>query len=118
MARRELLFGVTKKDFDIQYFSGKGAGGQHRNKHQNCVRLIHKETGAKTTGQSSKSRIANKREAFNNMIKNVTFKMWMSTKTLEALGKETIEEKVEKQMLSKNIIVESYDVENNKWVEV
>ena len=26
---KELLFSVTKKDFDITYFSGKGAGGQH-----------------------------------------------------------------------------------------
>jgi protein subunit release factor A len=44
--KKELLFSVTKKDFNVDYFSGKGAGGQYRNKHQNCVRLKHIESGA------------------------------------------------------------------------
>lgn len=35
----------TRKDFDIDWFSGTGAGGQHRNKHQNCIRITHRETG-------------------------------------------------------------------------
>ena len=34
--QKELLFSVTKKDFSITWFSGTGAGGQYRNKHQNC----------------------------------------------------------------------------------
>ena len=53
---KEILFSVTKKDFEITYFSGKGAGGQHRNKHQNCVRLKHKDTGIITTGQDQRSK--------------------------------------------------------------
>lgn len=32
-------------DFRVEWFSGSGAGGQHRNKHQNSVRLIHDATG-------------------------------------------------------------------------
>lgn len=40
----------TKDDFDIDWFSGSGAGGQHRNKHQNCVRLKDKETGITCVG--------------------------------------------------------------------
>ena len=36
---KELLFHAERKDFRIDYFSGTGAGGQYRNKHQNCVRL-------------------------------------------------------------------------------
>lgn len=71
---KELIFSVTKKDFDIQYFSGTGAGGQHRNKHQNCVRMVHSESGVSATGQSSRSRQANEREAFKGIIESKTFK--------------------------------------------
>lgn len=31
--------------YRIEWFSGSGAGGQHRNKHQNSCRLIHEPTG-------------------------------------------------------------------------
>lgn len=31
--------------FRLEWFSGQGAGGQHRNKHQNSARLIHLPTG-------------------------------------------------------------------------
>jgi len=32
-------------DFRIEWFSGTGNGGQHRNRHKNSCRLIHKSTG-------------------------------------------------------------------------
>ena len=54
----------TAKDFEVQWFSGTGKGGQHRNKHQNCCRIIHKETGLKATGQRSRERGANQDAAF------------------------------------------------------
>jgi peptide chain release factor 1 len=60
---RELIYQVTRKDFRIDYFSGTGAGGQYRNKHQNCVRLTHNETGIVTTGQEQRSREQNLRDA-------------------------------------------------------
>ena len=41
---KKLLFSITKKDFKIDYFSGTGAGGQHRNRHKNCIRLTHIES--------------------------------------------------------------------------
>lgn len=33
------------KHFRVEWFSGQGAGGQHRNKHQNSARLVHLPTG-------------------------------------------------------------------------
>lgn len=60
---------LTKKDFRLDWFSGTGAGGQYRNKHQNCCRLVHIETGIITTGQSHRERPANQKEAFEKMVK-------------------------------------------------
>lgn len=55
---------LTKRDFELQWFSGQGAGGQHRNKHQNCCRIRHKESGMQATGTASRSRQANLDNAF------------------------------------------------------
>lgn len=58
---------LTKKDFRIEWFSGKGAGGQYRNKHQNCCRIIHIASGLMATGQSNRDRPSNQREAFKKL---------------------------------------------------
>lgn len=39
------------RDFSVQWYSGTGAGGQHRNKHQNSCRITHNETGVVATAQ-------------------------------------------------------------------
>lgn len=54
---------INMDDFAIDWFSGTGKGGQHRNKHQNCCRAVHVPTGIKATGQRSRSREDNKRDA-------------------------------------------------------
>lgn len=60
---------LTKKDFKLEWFSGSGAGGQHRNKHQNCCRITHIETGLTCQGTESRSRVTNQRVAFENLAK-------------------------------------------------
>lgn len=57
----------TKKDFKIEWYSGSGAGGQHRNKHQNCCRIIHIESGLKAQGTEARDRVTNQRNAFNRL---------------------------------------------------
>jgi len=111
---KELLFSLTKKDFDLHWFSGTGAGGQGRNKLQNSLRLTHRASGASATGQSNKSRIANQKEAFKGILNHPKFKMWYSQKVMESLSKETIEEKVEKMMESKNLRIEGKD-DKGRW---
>jgi protein subunit release factor A len=64
---RECIFHADRKDFRIDFFSGTGAGGQYRNKHQNCVRITHIETSTVTTGQEQRSREQNLRDAFKKM---------------------------------------------------
>ncbi len=62
---------LTKKDFNLEWFSGQGAGGQHRNKHQNCCRITHIESGLKVQGTECRERIANQRTAFTKLSKMV-----------------------------------------------
>lgn len=57
----------TRKDFNLEWFSGTGSGGQHRNKHQNCCRITHKDSGLTATGQNSRSRVDNQRDAFRRL---------------------------------------------------
>ena len=99
---------------NIQYFSGTGAGGQHRNKHQNCVRMSHLESGATATGQSNKSRIANVREAFSGLTKHVKFKVWINREIQAIVSGKNIDEIVAELMKPENIKCEIK--EGSRWV--
>jgi peptide chain release factor 1 len=57
----------AEKDFSYRWFSGTGKGGQHRNKHQNCLELTHIPTGLSQIA-NGRSREANEREAMAKMI--------------------------------------------------
>jgi len=57
----------TRRDFEVQWFSGTGPGGQHRNKHQNCCRIIHRESGLRASSTRHRERQANLRAAFHRL---------------------------------------------------
>ena len=111
---KELLFSVTKKDLKIEFFSGKGAGGQKRNKCQNCVRMTHTASGSTATGQSNKERQSNLREAFSGLTASAKFKLWMSIKIAEIQEGKTIKQKVEDMMQPPNLKIE-YQNEQGQW---
>ena len=116
--KRELLFSVTKKDFDITYFSGTGAGGQHRNKHQNCIRILHRDSGAMVTGQSQRSRIANQKEALNNLIKHPKYRIWWNRKVSEVISGKKVEEIVDEEMSPDNLLIEKKTKEGwEQWTD-
>jgi len=68
---KELVMSFTKKDFKLEWFSGQGAGGQHRNKHQNCCRITHIESGLMAVGQESRERTTNQKVAFNRLAQKL-----------------------------------------------
>ena len=43
---------IPERDLRIEWYSGTGAGGQHRNKHQNSCRITHLPTGIVATAQT------------------------------------------------------------------
>ena len=42
---------IPQSDLKIEWYSGTGAGGQHRNKHQNSCRITHIPSGLVATAQ-------------------------------------------------------------------
>jgi len=121
---RELLFSVTKKDLNISFFSGTGKGGQNRNKHQNCVRMEHKDSGVMVTAQRERSRDQNLKEAFSTLVEHPKFKAWhkvkcaelMMTKEEKEREKKRLETLVDESMKPENICIEVMD-ENGNWTE-
>ena len=57
----------TRDEFRLEWFSGTGRGGQHRNKHQNCCRITHLPTGLRAQSTRHKERVANQRDAFRRL---------------------------------------------------
>lgn len=53
----------TEPEYDLEWFSGTGPGGQHRNKHANCCRIHHRPTGLSAQSTRHRSRHANFRDA-------------------------------------------------------
>lgn len=68
MARERIEeYCYTRKDFDLNWYSGSGAGGQHRNKHQNCLRLKHIPSGITVQAADGRDRPTNMRKAFERL---------------------------------------------------
>ena len=50
-AQQRTTASIDDNDCKIEWYSGTGAGGQHRNKHQNSCRITHLPTGIVVTSQ-------------------------------------------------------------------
>lgn len=113
---KELLFSVTKKDLKIEYFSGTGGGGQHRNKHQNCIRIHHSGSKSVVTGQSHKDRLSNIKEALRNLVNCCEFETWHRLKVQETLTGKKLEDQIEEMIRPENLKIEYRD-ESGNWIE-
>lgn len=115
MAERELLFSVTRKDFDIQAFRGSGNGGQNRNVRDTAVRIRHRASGTVTEAQEHRTFDQNRRAAFLRMTKHPKFRIWLAEMTAVARGLPSIEERVQTTMRPENLKVE-YRNSQGKWI--
>jgi len=106
---KQLLFSITKKDLEIQTFRSGGPGGQHQNKTDSGVRIIHRPSGAVGESRSERSQHDNKRIAFRRMMDDSKLKLWINRMAHERISGETIEQKVEKQMAPQNLRIEYQD---------
>lgn len=117
MSERELLFSVTKDDFEIQRFRAGGKGGQGVNKRSVGVRLIHHASGARGEARDERSYEQNKRNAFKRLLNSPEWERWYKIECAKRLGRAVeIDEAVKKAMAPPNIKVEIKD-EHGRWME-
>ena len=106
---RQLLFSVTKDDFDFEYFRGSGAGGQKKNKTSSACRCRHRASGAVGQAAESRQQSENKHMAFRRCVATKVFKDWLKIETAaRAQGYANAERMVEKMMRPEYIREEVY----------
>jgi protein subunit release factor B len=104
--QRTPLFSVTIGDCLIQTFRSGGKGGQHQNKTESGVRIIHPPSGARGESREFRSQLENKRAAFGRMGATLEFQKWVKAKAAKLRGVKTLDERVEEAMAPGNLKVE------------
>lgn len=114
--QKELLFSVTKNDFDVQVFRAGGKGGQKQNKTSSGVRIIHRQSNARGESREERSQLQNKKLAFKRCVDSKEFQAWLKKRTAIAVdGIDKVKKKVEDSMQIRNLKVEVK--QNNQWVQ-
>jgi len=108
---KELLFKMTAKDFDVQYFCAGGHGGQNMQKNATACRITHPESGAVGISCDERSQLQNKKKAFQRMLATKEFKVWHKIKCAKMMGQGVdIETWVSDQMKPQNLKIEEITV--------
>lgn len=110
---KQLLFSVTRKDFEITAYKGTGNGGQNKNKRETACRIKHPGSGAVTQAEEHRTFDANRKAAFLRMTTHPKFRVWLAEMTKIAQGFPSIEEQVAEMMREENLLVETK--ESGRW---
>lgn len=111
---KQLLFSLTKKDFEMETFRSGGKGGQHQNKTESGVRIKHPASGAVAESREERSQLQNKQNAFKRLLETKEFKVWHKLECGRRLGiveiktQEQIEKEVDASMAVENLKIEVY----------
>ena len=60
-----------ERDCSLEFFIASGPGGQHRNKVETGVRLVHRPSGIMVTATERRSQYANREMAFERMAERL-----------------------------------------------
>jgi protein subunit release factor B len=105
----QLLFSLTKKDFDLAFFRCSGKGGQNVNKVETGVRVTHRASGAVAESCEQRHQHQNKVIAFKKLVASPKFQAWHKRESARLLfGKpeKSIDEVVNELMQEKNLKIE------------
>lgn len=88
----------------MQTFRVGGAGGQHRDKTSNGVRIVHRASGARGESREERSQAANKSKAFRRMAESPEFRAWVRVEHARRAGQ--IDQAVKEAMRSEHLVIE------------
>lgn len=118
---KEILFSLTRKDFDFSYFRAGGKGGQAQNKTSSGCRVKHSPSSAVAESREHREQLQNKRAAWKKCVDSPEFQLWLkqeiARQNLSAQQKRALEEELDRSMSEDNIKVEVRG-EDGKWREV
>lgn len=100
---KELMFSLTRKDFEFDTFRAGGKGGQNQNKRDTGARCRHLASGAVGEARDGRSQKENKRAAFKRCCESKEFQTWCQVK---ASGLRPIDDVVDEMMSEENLKVE------------
>lgn len=83
---RKPFLRLTKDDFEIQTFRSGGPGGQHQNKTETGVRIIHRASGATGECRSERSQHQNRVIAFKRLAADPKLVAWIKRVVAEKDG--------------------------------
>ena len=63
------------KDCEISFFRASGPGGQHRNKTETAVRVVHLPTGTTAIATEERSQSRNRERAFERLLEKLIRKL-------------------------------------------
>lgn len=107
MSNRELLFRLTRKDFEVQTFRSGGPGGQHQNKTSSGVRVIHRASGAVSESREHRSQPQNRKAAFLRLVETPEFQRWHKRMVAEmSMDRQGLERRVDEWMRPEHLKIE------------
>lgn len=102
---------IDEKDLVIQTSKSSGAGGQHINKTESAVRVIHVPTGIYSECQDERSQTKNKEKAIASLLKKITQNKQEIAKKQEKSQRNELKNKIFSS--TPNII---FDFDENKVI--
>ena len=68
---KTLIASYSRKDFRVDTFCSGGPGGQHQNKTQSGIRIVHLPTGLSAESREHRSQLQNKKAAFRRLSRQI-----------------------------------------------
>jgi peptide chain release factor 1 len=109
-----------EKDVELEWFSGTGKGGQHRNKHQNSCKLLHKPSGIMAKAEC-RSRDTSKNQAMLELRKrvdgfhNLSYKSAEDSDRKQQVGCGARGDKIRTYRLQDDVVIDHRNELKTSW---